>query len=291
MFCIAILAVSAAYAQPRFEVASMKQSPPDAGFSSMNGGPLPAGAFNQGNRDPGRITWTNVWLKRMIQVAYDTPLDRISGPDMLDTAKYDVGATIPAGTSVPDFRLMVQNLLAERLHLVVRRDTKDVSGYALEVAKSGLKIKDSLTDSKPAKHEDPAALSKAVNALVIVDESGYPAPRPGNPYYGPGDSFEMTIAVNGRNRATVLNHRMASIASFLANVAGMPVEDRTSLTGTYDFHLEYVPSSPNPTAVALEPGSDLFAAVQLQLGLRLVAKKVPLETLVVDRVEKVPTGN
>jgi uncharacterized protein (TIGR03435 family) len=273
----------------------MKQSPPDAVFGSMNGGPLPGGAFNQGDRNPGRITWTNVLLKRMIQVAYDMPLDRISGPDMLDTAKYDVIAAIPMGTSLGDFRLMVQNLLAERLHLAVHRETKEASGYALEVAKGGLKIqesgKGSKSGAKPDKRQDTAALSNAVNALVVVDESGYPVPRPGNPYYGPGDSFEMTIAVNGRHRATVLNHAMPGIAAFLGNVAGMPVVDETGLPGIYDFHLEYVPNSPNPTATPADPGPGLFDAVQSQLGLRLVSKKVSVEMLVIDHVENFPAEN
>jgi uncharacterized protein (TIGR03435 family) len=54
----------------------------------MNGGPLPAGAFNLSANDPGRITWTNVWLLRMIQIAYDFPPDRISAPDWLKTERF-----------------------------------------------------------------------------------------------------------------------------------------------------------------------------------------------------------
>jgi uncharacterized protein (TIGR03435 family) len=140
LLCIASFAILAVYGQPRFEVASVKPGPPD-GIGSMNGGPLPVGPFNQTNHDPGRITWTNVRLGRVIQVAYDFPIDRISGPDWLFDDVITIVATVPVGTSVSDFRLMVQSLLAERFQLTTHRATKQVSGYALEVAKNGPKLR------------------------------------------------------------------------------------------------------------------------------------------------------
>jgi uncharacterized protein (TIGR03435 family) len=126
---------------PRFDVASVKPAPKGLTRASMDGGPLPAGPFNLSGHDPGRITWTNVRLMRMMQVAYDLPSDQISGPAWLDSEGYNIVAAFPATTSVSDFRVMVQNLLAERFRLTIHRETKQVSGYALEVAKNGLKIK------------------------------------------------------------------------------------------------------------------------------------------------------
>jgi uncharacterized protein (TIGR03435 family) len=310
--CIAgssILAVCSGLAQsvggqPRFEVASVKAAPPDAESSSMNGGPLPAGAFNQGNRDPGRITWTNVRLKRMMQVAYDLPPDRISGPGWLDSNGYSVVATVPMGTTVSDFRVMVQSLLAERFKLAVHRETKEVSGYALEVGKNGPKIKSSAgnetrTDGdfhSAGSEPGEAAVSKALNALVVVDSNGFPAPRPGNPYYPPGTVFEVTIAVNGGYRTTGLNEPMAKVAELLGRLAGAPVQDRTGLTGKYDVRLECVASGTGtagtgdaPVPTANDPGPSIFDAVQLQLGLKLTPHRVPVEMLVVDRAKKVPT--
>jgi uncharacterized protein (TIGR03435 family) len=300
-FGLAILAIPAVSAQfqggqPRFEVGSVKPGPPD-GIGSMNGGPLPVGPFNQTNHDPGRITWTNVRLGRVIQVAFDFPIDRISGPDWLFDDVVTIVATVPVGTSVGDFRLMVQSLLAERFKLTVHRETKQVSGYALEVAKNGPKLKESRQD--PVKESKGAAKSegkrdercRGCNNIVIQDESGFPAPRPGNPMFLPGAGFSATIAVNGRNRASVLNGSAKAIADYLGNAVGSPVEDRTGLTGIYDVHLEFVPDSPNTTAAAAEPGTNIFDAVPSQLGLKLTPKKVPVETLVIDHVEKVPTDN
>jgi uncharacterized protein (TIGR03435 family) len=291
------LAVTAGFAQtssdqPKFEVASVKPGPPD-GIGSMNGGPLPVGPFNQTNHDPGRITWTNVRLGRVIQVAYDSPIDRISGPDWLFDDVVSIAATVPTGTSVGDFKLMVQSLLAERFKLTVHRETKQVSGYALEVAKNGPKLKESakglVKESKGDVKRDEAC--RGCNAIVIQDESGFPAPRPGNPMFLPGSGFSATIAVNGKNRASVLYGGAKAIADYLGNAIGSPVVDRTGLTGIYDIHLEFVPDAPNATTAAAEPGTGIFDAVQSQLGLKLAAAKVPVETLVVDHVERVPTEN
>jgi uncharacterized protein (TIGR03435 family) len=283
---------------PKFEVASVKPGPPGIERASMNGGPLPAGPFNLSGNDPGRITWTNMGLLRMIQVAYDFPVDQISGPDWLSTERYDIVATIPMGTSVADFRRMVQNLLADRFKLTLHRATKEVSGYALEIGKNGPKIKPSAAAPNESRAENKRDESGPSNALMMVDQSGFPAPRPGNPYFLQGDGFQAAISVHGVYRATALNEPMPAIAEFLGRFAGAPAEDRTGLSGKYDLHLEFAPNLPvaggagdAPVPAAADPGPGLFDAVQAQLGLKLTPKKVPVETLVIDHVEKVPAGN
>ena len=83
--------------------------------------------------------------------------------------------------------------------------------------------------------------------------------------------------------------------------------DETGLGGEYDFALSWtmdsaggmVPRTDPPpdeievhsTPILSAPGVSLFTAVQEQLGLKLEAKKGPLEMLIVDKVEKTPTGN
>lgn len=298
---VAVGVAAIAIGQPKFEVASVKPAAPDAVRSSMNGGPMPAGPFNLSGSDPGRITWTNMWLTRMIQVAFDFPADRISGPDSIDKQHYDIVATVPPGTTVDDFKLMVQNLLAERFKLAVHRATKEVSGYVLEIGKTGAKITSSRTapseeiaaeDGKPNPKRAEAlqymaTRTEAFNSLVSIDENGFAIPRPGNPMYPPGAGFAVTIVVNGRFRATALNQPMPGIADFLGNILGEPVQDQTGLKGKYDLRMEYVPRS----ADASDPGPDVLDAIEQQLGLKLISKKVPVETLVIDHMERVPTGN
>lgn len=293
---VTFLAAGAALAQSnrglKFEVASVKPTPPGVEGGRMEGGPLPIGPFNRGGHDPGRITWTYIWLRRLIQVAYDFPSNRISGPDWLDKEKYDIVATVPSGTTSDEFKQMLQNLLAERFRLAVHRETKERSGYALVITRNGLKIKESADTVQPANPSTGATPKQGSNPLMIVDASGYPAPRPGNPVYLPGASFEGTIRVNGRFRASALHHAMAGIAAFLGNALDSPVEDQTGLKGTYDVHLEYVPRPASPAdAAAADPGPDLLDAVEQQLGLKLVSKKVPVEFLVVDHADKIPAEN
>jgi uncharacterized protein (TIGR03435 family) len=284
--------------QPRFEVASVKPSPSGEKFGSMSGGPLPAGPFNAKTGDPTRIIWTNVRLMRVLMMAYDLPPDQISGPGWLGSEMYDIVATMPEGTTVADFKLMVQSLLAERFKMTVHREVKEVSGYWLEVAPGGLKIKESTKDRESERAGASARRSDSaitVPAGVFVDQSGFPAPLPKNPAFPPGAGFSATINVNGIYRATVLNQSMPSIVKFLTAAAGMPVEDHTGLKGTYDFHLEYKPNLPETAAATpadiAAPGPDLLDAVQSQLGLKLKRMKAARELLVIDHAEKAPSEN
>ena len=292
---IALLAGSLTFAQspqgPRFEVASVKTSPPGNGFGSMDGGPLPPGPFNMANHDPSRITWMRIRLIRILMMAYDLPADRISGPNWLETETYDILATVAPGTTVANFKLMVQNLLKERFKLAVHPETREVSGYTLEVARNGPKLKAPPTPQPPDAKTNDSAIRIPPGAFV--DKSGFPAPLPDNPMFPPGTAFEATIRVNDVHRATVLNEPMSSIAKFLGTTAGMPVEDRTGLAGTYSFHLEYKPNASAAPANADDdtPGPDILDAVQSELGLKLVRSKVPRETLVIDHAEKTPIEN
>ena len=66
------------------------------------------------------------------------------------------------------------------------------------------------------------------------------------------------------------------------------VIDFTGLQGTFDLTLDW---SPSKTQVEDTTGPSIFTAIQEQLGLKLEARKVPLEVLVVDHVNRVPTAN
>ena len=75
---------------------------------------------------------------------------------------------------------------------------------------------------------------------------------------------------------------LAEIAGSLSRPAGRPVLDRTGIQGTFRLRLWYTNNSESE-------GPDLFAALREQLGLRLEAGRGPVETLVVDHADKVPT--
>ena len=143
------------------------------------------------------------------------------------------------------------------------REPKELSIYALTVAKGGSKLKESKV-SPDATPEGPPAL-----IFVVSPQS---------------------VRLPGRNAT------MAELASVMQRSAlERPVVDRTGLSGRYDFDLEFTPGE-TLFSGALGRGSDdspkpgLFAALQQQHGLRLEAAKGLVDVLVIDRVER-PSQN
>ena len=83
-----------------------------------------------------------------------------------------------------------------------------------------------------------------------------------------------TVGQNGEQRTVFESSPLKILVNMLANTLGSPVADHTGLDGLYDYTFEW------PDA-----GSSLFASVE-QLGLKLEAKKVSVEVLVMDHAER-----
>lgn len=66
------------------------------------------------------------------------------------------------------------------------------------------------------------------------------------------------------------------------------VVDGTRLDGYYEFTLEWTPESRSADST---PGPSLFLALQERLGLKLESGRGPVQVLVIDQIEKVPTEN
>jgi uncharacterized protein (TIGR03435 family) len=81
---------------------------------------------------------------------------------------------------------------------------------------------------------------------------------------------------------------MKLLAANLQGFLGDPVLDATGLTGLFDFTLDF--TLDESTSPDREWGQTPFEAVQRQLGLKLEARKGPVEVVVIDHVEK-PSGN
>ena len=82
---------------------------------------------------------------------------------------------------------------------------------------------------------------------------------------------------------------MATLAGMLASPVGRPVIDKTGLTGNYDIKLSYAPVAADASTDSTLPS--IFTAVQEQLGLKLEGQKVPVDFVVIDHAEKVPSDN
>ena len=75
---------------------------------------------------------------------------------------------------------------------------------------------------------------------------------------------------------------ISNLVNNLGNIVGRMVIDQTGLTGTYDLTLEWAPQGSD----ASDPRPSIFAALEEQLGLKLVPAKGPVEVIVIDHIEK-----
>lgn len=270
---LAMLAIAAcaAWTQsgPSFEVASIKPAPPPDGRGmrvGQTGGP--------GTPDPGRWSCENMSLSSLVTMAYALQRHQYSGPDWMDQARFNIQAKVPAGATRDDVWVMVQNLLSERFKLVFHREKKEVSGFELVIAKNGPKLKEAL-ENPP---QDAAPPPQPTGPLKLGAD-GYPDLRGG-----------VTMAwMNGRARWHDPRATTQRLAGMLAGQLRQPVVDGTGLKGKYDMTLSWVSES-NANQDA-DSGPVLFTALSEQLGLKVEAKKMAVDVLVVDKAEESPTEN
>ena len=80
---------------------------------------------------------------------------------------------------------------------------------------------------------------------------------------------------------------MERLSVRLADLLGVPVVDATELPGNFDFSLTWTPDEmhANVPASDISQGPSLFTALQEQLGLKLEARKLPADVLVIDHAE------
>jgi uncharacterized protein (TIGR03435 family) len=89
-----------------------------------------------------------------------------------------------------------------------------------------------------------------------------------------------------RDGIEVPSGSMKTLAALLTSSLKQPVADKTGITGDYEIKLSFAPAGADDSTLP-----SIFTAVQEQLGLRLESQKVPVEMLVIDHVEKIPTEN
>jgi len=272
-----------------FEAASVKPTDPKTApvnrsanaQATLHGGP--------GTADPGRISYANVTLQSVLITAYGADCkvqddcDQVVGPAWLRTNRFDIDAKIPAGTTPEQFQIMLQNLLADRFHMTLHKEMKDLPGYELTVAKGKAKLIASppaeVGSGDPAgplvKFGAPGEYGKLLRAGFLVF-----------PYKGTRSTANHAI---GREQ------NMADITKILGQLMNAHIVDKTGLTGKYDFTLDWVPDGVTMIQEAdgpeITPPHGIPTAIEDQLGLKLVRSKVALDTVVVDSADKIPTEN
>jgi uncharacterized protein (TIGR03435 family) len=79
---------------------------------------------------------------------------------------------------------------------------------------------------------------------------------------------------------------LGTLAAVLVRVTGHPVTDKTGVSGDFNIDLHYAPKEATDS-----PLPSIYVALQEQLGLKLSPQQVPVEMLVVDHVDRVPTAD
>ena len=78
----------------------------------------------------------------------------------------------------------------------------------------------------------------------------------------------------------------------LTRRVGIPVLDKTGLNGAFDYTIDISGlNNFNPKSADDALGASIFTAVQDDLGLKLESRKEPIEVLVIDSVDRIPTEN
>jgi len=277
---------------PRFEVASVK--------------PVAFGPTRIEMPPTGRVNFTNASVKTLVRTAYRLEnYQIIGGPDWLDVDRFDVQARpaedyqppklapcIGADCPLTPVQLMMQGLLADRFQLKMHREMREMPVYELTIGKNGFKLKEV---PEPAPREPGAPFPPPP-----------PPPPPGTP--PPTTAGALPTAPPGVMMGFPFGFSASAVAfavlpSYLSQILGRSVIDRTGIKGIYDFKLAFsrdglpnnFPGPPPPAGapaplIASDPAPSIFTALQEEMGLKLDSAKGMTEVLVIDSVQK-PTEN
>jgi len=245
-----------------FDVATIRLAPPpDANFHVSVSSPPHSSRFEA----------TNLPIKALLQIAYGFDAPVVDAPDWATNTFYNIQARsddaadarlakLPYNEVRLEKRNAIRVLLAERMGLKTHLETRNSSLYHLVVGKGGVKMQAAPAPPPPANGDAP------------------PPPPPANVQaHGSQHGLEFVGS----------NASMRAISGALSSMVEAPVVDKTGLTGTYNYTLQF---GREWSAADPEGWPSIFTAVQEQLGLKLEAVHESVPNLVVDHITK-PTEN
>jgi uncharacterized protein (TIGR03435 family) len=296
-------------AAPAFEVATIRPAPPFTEIlAQIQSGKAPrVGMVVDGTRVNMRFQS----LADLIRIAYRVKAYQVTGPEWMSQQRFEIQGKIPEGVSEDKLPEMLQALLAERFMLTIHRDKKDLPVYALIVGKNGPKLTEASTEVEPPLPDSPGALSIGTEKgqmKIVQDGKGNSSIQGG----GQAGTIKQSLSAAGVHME-MTKVTIPYMAELLTSLVDRPVLDMTELKGSYqvtlDLPMEDVmllarrqaaalgmelptpPPSANPADIASTPGGSAVFTAMEKLGLKLDARKAPVETIVVDHLEKNPTSN
>jgi uncharacterized protein (TIGR03435 family) len=236
----------AADANPKFDVLTVKPSDPNR----------PGKLFTIRGR---HVMTINTTVSDLVTFGYSIQTKQMENAPAWFDEKYDLDGVpdVEGQPNIQQMRILVRDALVERFGLKFHYEQRELSVYALTVAKGGPKM--AITTDKPS--------------------------TPGNFLFG------------GLGRLRVTNSTMKDFCHGMQEaVMDKPVVDQTGLTDRYDFNLNWTPDQSQFAAMGAHvppPNSDepnappsLYVALQEQLGLKMEGTRANVDVMVIDHVEK-----
>jgi uncharacterized protein (TIGR03435 family) len=232
-----------------------------------------SGSMSVGVQPGGRFVAVNATILTLVQNAYPYEQFRIvNAPGWATAERYDVIAVAGAPLTRDQFRGRLQTLLRERLNLLTHIETRTLQTYALVRA-------------RPDGELGPSLKRWTIDCDTYKSGvSATPPPRTVADFATP-----PTCGMRGgAGMFAAGGYALGDFVQSLATDLGTVVSDRTGLEGKFEIALRWNPDPSRPNTDNSLPS--LFTAVEEQLGLKLDARREPVEVLVIDRIER-PTEN
>ncbi len=307
----------------KFEVASIRLAAP-------SGPPLPAGpatpgalpptppppggpaCFPRSATDGGRVDRICASVKELLADAFGVPPSLLTAPDWTEVERFDISAKLPAGATPEDIPAMLQSLLDDRFGMRSHREFRDGTVHNLIVAKGGPKPKQAAPEPVEAEwmRAAKAAMGPFGNGRIGgVRFRSIPVPGPDASFTTvwetPGMGFVRRSDTGGLSGTihyeapNISAEGLAELATLAGNGLDTPVVDRTGLAGRYQVNLDIsmadliaeVRANRGDVAAAHRAELDVLQSGLKKLGLEIESRKMPVEMIVIDHVEKTPTAN
>ncbi len=217
-------------------------------FEAASVKPAPANPEDFGvDIDPGLLRVNAQTLRDLVRVAYGVNDSQVvGGPKWAETDRFDIIGKANTPAGDKVLLAMLQTLLVERFKLTIHRETRTAQGFGLALAKGGVKMQKSESEG-----------SNSTGGRGKIDAQGYSMPQ---------------------------------LAERLSRLMKAPVEDATQDDRRFNFTLKWDPAStsgrPGERDKSDSDQPTIFTALEEQLGLKLSARKVTMEVIVIDGAEK-----
>lgn len=280
--CLPLLAQTPDH--PAFEVASVRANHSTEQPSSRF--PLgPGDAYVPGNY----FSATNQPLIAYLRFAFKLSQGELSDlPAWVYDEHYDIAARATGSPAKDDMRLMIRSLLADRFQLKVHTERRSKPAFYLVLVKEGRLGPQLRANTQYSACRESSAVQTTVTEPPVIPAE--PSPKSGLqlPPIPCGAIGQIAASAPDRGRIGGRKVTMGRIAAFLKNPftgVDRQVLDRTGLTGTFDFTLEWSPERESLSDQGLASGPSFLEGLQKQLGLKLVAATAPADVLVIDHIE------